>query len=929
MTRSGGWLRRSSRRVEPREEPAPSTSAQTPRTEQPGGSGPGAAGDRMRPVDKVLRSGIFDRAYYEAQCGRSFASDEAAARDYLIGGRQLGFAPHPLFEPEWLRPDDWRRKPDPVISYVEEGGGSNGPSPWFDEEAYLRSHPEAEQHPGRALGHFLEHAQPEDALPLPERFGSTRLTWASARERAFEAAREYQKHADLRMAPRRTDFDEAGSASFVQTWLEHQVPERSDGQPLVSVVMPVRNRPVQVLEAIRSLQAQTLDGWELVVVDDGSTDETPDVLDREAAADARIAVVRREHAGVSAARNAGIAAARGDWLAFLDSDNTWVPHFLQVMVSYLHATGLRAGHAVVEAIGYQAEDGEQQLQRYLAFDGGLDHLLVRNHIDLNGLVVRRDVAGDCGGFDEALRRWVDHDFVIRVATRTEVPLVPFVGVRYDHDRDAADRISTTEVDNWQWVALSKHYVDWPALESTSDQRVGGRTSICMPTYEDWSMTLHAVDAVLDAAEADGGDGEADVEVVVAVNGSRRAVATLLRALFLDEARVRIRALPNNLNFALGSNVAFAESTGETVVFLNNDTEVRPGWLAPLLEELQDEQVLGCQPLLLYPDGSIQSAGTIFCGTDLPTAFLTEHPPEDARRLAPLRLHAVTAAALVMRAADVVRLRGFDPIFVNGMEDIDLCLRAVDGGPGRFSVVTSSVVIHHEGRTPGRGTHIAVNRRIWRDRWKGATPGSQLEIIAPLGLEVAHLTPGDRVVDPGEVRMVRPLLVRPARAVAEGPAAGLPSLRWALKTSVPLRAPDDTPDLVRADLLAAALRRLGQDVVVDRWETNQRASGYLDDVSVALRGRLPLVEDPGRVNLAWVYDLEEPLAAEEVARYDAFLTLADGRAVVTEAPGQVPAAEPDLAVVEGLVDDAARALLTEAARTRGRARWPVPGGERAG
>lgn len=870
---------------------------------------PAAPQGPIRPAVRILESGLFDREFYELQRGIHFVGDLVAVRDYLRFGRRAGMAPHPLFEPEWYLPARWRAKQEPLIAYLngEEGGGD--PSPLFDEARYLASSPDASAHPGPALGHFLATASEESDLPVPPDLVGSAPTLARARALAYEWAAEFGRMYALQRAPRRGSWDTSAERTFVENWLA--VPSEATGDldhPTTSIVMPVRNRPVQVRAAIASIQAQTSTDWELIVVDDGSTDDTAAVVEAECREDPRVRLIRLPTSGVGSARNAGLVAARGRWLAFLDSDNTWVPHFLQVMLAYLQANGLQAGYSVIHA---SSGDSGSEVTGYLVLDGGLDHLLCQNHVDLNGLVVSTDLARAAGGFDTALRRWIDHDFAIRVARETAIRQVPFVGVHYDHGTDAADRITNTESEHWQWVALGKNYVDWVELAKKASERVTGRTSICMPTYEDWRLTATAVRCVLAAADADASAGRrgSDVEVVILDNGSRHAVAALLRAQFMNEPRVRIRSLPRNLNFAIGSNIAFAESTGETAVFLNNDTEVLPGWLGPLLDALDDEDLLGAQSLLLYPDGTIQSAGTVFLGGDhLPSPLLVGHPPDDARRAQPLRLRAVTAAALAMRARDVIELGGFDPIFVNGFEDVDLCLRAVNGGSRRFAVVTDSIVLHHEGRTPGRGARQQANRKFWLERWRGQLPERETDVIERLGFEVAHVHPGEVVGQPGDIRMPRPVLVRPSARVETGEMSGAPRFRWALKTAVPVREMKEAPaDLVSANRLAQALRALGQDVVVDTWECNQRATAHFDDVVVAVRGETPLVEEPGRVNVIWPVSATSGPDRAEARRYHAVMLTTE--AGPTWCPGSewVPS-ELDPQLSDADLEAAARLLL---------------------
>ena len=105
--------------------------------------------------------------------------------------------------------------------------------------------------------------------------------------------------------------------------------------PLVSVVMPAYNAAEYIDAAITSVLRQTLKNLELLVVDDGSSDETASVVARRAAADQRVSLFRQANAGPGPARNTGFGAARGRFFAFLDSDDAWMPTFLERQVALL------------------------------------------------------------------------------------------------------------------------------------------------------------------------------------------------------------------------------------------------------------------------------------------------------------------------------------------------------------------------------------------------------------------------------------------------------------------------------------------------------------------------------------------------------------------------------------------------------------------
>jgi glycosyltransferase involved in cell wall biosynthesis len=100
---------------------------------------------------------------------------------------------------------------------------------------------------------------------------------------------------------------------------------------LVSIVMPAYNRADTILRAIRSVQEQTYQDWELIVVDDGSTDGTATLIE---GMDPRMKVIRQENRGFVGARNTGLEASTGEYIAFLDSDDEWLPYHLELCIAF-------------------------------------------------------------------------------------------------------------------------------------------------------------------------------------------------------------------------------------------------------------------------------------------------------------------------------------------------------------------------------------------------------------------------------------------------------------------------------------------------------------------------------------------------------------------------------------------------------------------
>lgn len=148
--------------------------------------------------------------------------------------------------------------------------------------------------------------------------------------------------------------------------------------PRVSVVMPVYNSATHMRRPIESVLAQSLTDLELILVDDGSTDDSWAMIERYAAADPRINAVRLpRNEGVAAARNEALQRARGEYIAFLDSDDGWHPRKLELQLAHMQASGCDVSYAAYVRVG---EDGRQLSQ--VAPPPTLSHadLLRSNHI---------------------------------------------------------------------------------------------------------------------------------------------------------------------------------------------------------------------------------------------------------------------------------------------------------------------------------------------------------------------------------------------------------------------------------------------------------------------------------------------------------------------------------------------------------------------
>ncbi len=192
--------------------------------------------------------------------------------------------------------------------------------------------------------------------------------------------------------------------------------------PAVSVIMPTWNRAPVIGAAIQSVIAQDFSDWELIVVDDGSTDDTATVL-ASFSNDSRVRYIRLPHAGQCKARNHAQSVARGSLIAYLDSDNLWYPAFLAGTVA------LFAARSDLDC-AYGALVTDAHWGRILFEPFNRERLIAGNYIAISTFVHRRSMIDRFGGFDEELSCLEDWDLILRYTAHASAYALPIPAARY-------------------------------------------------------------------------------------------------------------------------------------------------------------------------------------------------------------------------------------------------------------------------------------------------------------------------------------------------------------------------------------------------------------------------------------------------------------------------------------------------------------------
>jgi GT2 family glycosyltransferase len=332
-----------------------------------------------------------------------------------------------------------------------------------------------------------------------------------------------------------------------------------------------------------------------------------------------------------------------------------------------------------------------------------------------------------------------------------------------------------------------------------------RCAAIIPVHNHAALTRRCLDAVLEEPAS------GDLEIIVVDDGSTDSTAALLEEY---GSSIQVRRRDRSGGFAVACREGVAATEAPLLLFLNNDAIGERGWLETLLADADahpEAAAIGTK--LLYPDGTVQHAGVAIGQDRLPrhiyAGFPADHPAVNRSR----PFQAVTGACMLVRRQAWERLGGFDPGYVNGLEDTDFCLRLGERGEVvRFC--HECVLVHLESPTRGHSSpEIEAGVARFRERWPAVRPDDLDYFVADglLRLDYAATHPVALTIDPllasveDRTDAIEGLLVRRAAQVNE-------LLRETVRLSVGKGAADELPpsrppapvgELDHADLLRRA------------------------------------------------------------------------------------------------------------------------------
>jgi glycosyltransferase involved in cell wall biosynthesis len=204
--------------------------------------------------------------------------------------------------------------------------------------------------------------------------------------------------------------------------------------PLISVIIPTYNRANLLTIAILSVINQTYKNWELIIVDDGSTDNTKQIVEEFIKKDPRIKYFYKENGGQGSARNLGIKNAQGEYIAFLDSDDEFLENKIKKSLKIFNEDkniGMIYSDAII--IGNYLDNKKSSEISKPYYGNVYKKLLLNNFITTSTVVVKKEVFLNRGFFNESslLRNFEDYDMWLRIAKKYKIGYIPEVLVKYN------------------------------------------------------------------------------------------------------------------------------------------------------------------------------------------------------------------------------------------------------------------------------------------------------------------------------------------------------------------------------------------------------------------------------------------------------------------------------------------------------------------
>ena len=500
------------------------------------------------------------------------------------------------------------------------------------------------------------------------------------------------------------------------------ITERLEYKPLFSFVIPVYNVEERLLrECIDSVLAQTFDNFELILVDDCSTiEDVPRTLESYRDNEKITVIYREENGHISRCTNTGIAAAKGEYIVFMDCDDTIAPNTLYELTRAVNAD--RTTDLIYTDEDKLDENGRRHYPHFKP-DWSPDTLM--SHMYISHLsAYRRSIVNEIGGLRPGFEGAQDYDLTLRFTEKTNrvchIPKVLYHWrIRTGSTAGSADEKPYVKqaVLKLKQEALERRGIKGNVvyIPDVRQYRVvyampdgENKISIIIPSKDNFDILERCIVSIAEKTRYK------NYEIIVVDNGSCLEQHKKYAALCEKYGAVYIYK-KEDFNFSKMCNDGARAAKGEYLLFLNDDTEVTDGsWLEIMAGQAALEHTGAVGAKLLYPGGfEIQHCGVVNIDAGPSHAF--NHSDDRAplyfrRNKMEYNWIAVTAACLCIKRAKFDGVGGFDETFPVAYNDVELCFRLCEAG--LYNVVRNDVILYHY-ESVSRGNDAVDKEKIKR------------------------------------------------------------------------------------------------------------------------------------------------------------------------------------------------------------------------
>lgn len=341
-----------------------------------------------------------------------------------------------------------------------------------------------------------------------------------------------------------------------------------DEKPLVSIILPTDYGESTVKNAVNSVLSQSYENWELIVIVDGSDDNTLNLLN--SFSNSKIKILTHEsNEGISCILNTGLKEANGKYIMYLDDANQWDSRYVETMIGAFielpDADAIYSGQLL-----YKDFNSSPYAIRFGSFNKPLLHN--RNYIDMGCFCHKRYIFDEIGGFDENLIHLIDWDYILRISNQFKLYSVPVLLSKYC----GSSSLNSFSDDSFDYYETASEILEKNSIPTKEHNGLSKKVSIIIPSYESLIQLKNCVESILSF------NLNEMLDIIIVDNNSNIEVREYIKK--LESQGVKYILNDVNYGFSYGVNQGIDISDEDSdILILNNDAILTKG----VIEHLQE------------------------------------------------------------------------------------------------------------------------------------------------------------------------------------------------------------------------------------------------------------------------------------------------------------------------------------------------------